>query len=365
MEVSTVFPKKVLYLVFTMSTKPVRFDESSLTTLLEYVGPFERGVYVSVSGLDFHDAIEKALVDLPAEVVGNLAAPAMAIVDLATAASAGRGYDATGLITLKTGLTGDIERIYGPALFAAEDGRTTVIRIGKTILPVAQTDTTVSVGNLAGKLRLSTVTTPDGDRARVTAVLKDDTNAFEVSVLLAAESDYSADDIEDGLASGEPLATYLRPLASGGKFVKLGDLDPGMYEIAGIVESSKPEYGRFRIELVNGKVVSPNTYLKTRIDSLANAGLGVEGISQFYAGKYLWIISKDTKGNKSYVNCQITDGSDNTAPALTPAAKAPSLPAAGKDPDTMAANILTRFKQATASPAKPQVTQDQFVDVAF
>jgi hypothetical protein len=93
--------------------------------------------------------------------------------------------------------------------------------------------------------------------------------------------------------------------------------------------------------------------------------LGVEGISQFYAGKYLWIISKDLKGNKSYVNCQITDGSDNTAPALTPAAKAPSLPAAGKDPDTMAANILTRFKQATASPAKPQVTQDQFVDVAF
>ena len=351
-----------------MSTKPVRFDESSMTTLIEYVGPFNRDAFVSISEEDFQKAVDKALEVLPAEVVGNLAVPVQAIIDLATAASGDRGYDATGLLTLKTGLAGDIERVYGPALFAAEDGRTTVIRIGKTILPVAQTDTTVSVGNLAGKLRLSTVTTQDGERARVTAVLKTGETAFEVAVLLAADSDYTVDDIEDGLSSGEPLATYLRPLAPGGKFIKLGDLDPGMYEIKAIVESSKPEYGRFRIELIDGKIVSPNTYLKTRIDSLANAGLGADGISSFYAGKFLWIISKEIKGNKSYVNCQITDSNDNPAPALKPAAKASSLPtaaAAGKSPDTMAANIMARIKKAAASPVKDQVTQDQFVDVAF
>lgn len=352
-----------------MSKTVIKFDDSSLTAFLGFAGQFTpespSSPYVSLGMVEFAAIIETALTQIPAEVVGTLAAPATGLVDLVTAASAGRGYDETALLTLKTDVTGGVERVYGPAMFAAEDGRTTVIRIGKNVFPVAQTDTTVSVGTLSGRLRFSTSSNGVEDRLRVTAVFKDDQDqAYDVSVVLSADNAYTQDEIEDGLASGEPLATYLRPVVAGGKFVKLGDLEVGMYQIAAIVESAKPEFGRFKIELIDGKIVSLNQFLKTRIDGLANAGMDAAGLTSYYAGKYLWIISKEVKGSKSYVTCQICDGDGDTAPALTPAATPkPGLPpAAPKSHPVTAADILSRFKASggpkAAVSARPAAAPD-------
>lgn len=366
-----------------MSTKSViKFDDSSLTAFLSFAGrfaPSSSGQYVSLGMAEFAAIIQKAMTQIPAEVVGTLAAPATGLVDLVTAAAGGRGgVDDSALLTLKVDATGGVERVYGPAMFAAEDGRTTVIRIGKNIYPVAQTDTTVSVGTLSGRLRFSTSSNGFEDRLRVNAIFKDaDDQSFEVSVVLAEGSEYTQDEIEDGLSSGEPLATYLRPVVAGGKFVKLGDLEPGMYQIAAIVESAKPEFGRFKIELIDGKVVSLNQFLKTRIDGLANAGMDAAGLTSYYAGKFLWIISKEVKGSKSYVTCQICDGDGDTAPALNPAATPkpglPPAPTAAKPAlDPRIASILARASGGPANAAvspKPTaadpLTADKYDDIPF
>lgn len=364
----------------------IKFDDASLTALLSFAGPLTpaspSSPYVSIGMGEFAKMIQSALAqDIPDSAVGNLAAPATGLVELVNAASGGRGgIDDSALLTLKVDITGGVDRVYGPALFAADDGRTTVIRIGKNIFPVAQTDTTVSVGHLSGRLRFSTASNGVDDRLRVNAVFKDSADqSYEVSVVLSEGNEYTQDDIEDGLASGEPLATYLRSVGAGGKFVKLGDLDEGMYQIAAIVDSAKPEYGRFKIELIDGKVVSLNQYLKTRIEGLANAGMDSAQLTGFYAGKYLWIISKETKGNKSYVSCQITDGDDNTKPAIAVAPPKPGLPPApaaaapGKDRATMAADILARFTAAggpanaavSSKPAADPLTADKYDDIPF
>lgn len=306
-----------------MSKSVIRFDDSSLTAFLSFAGrfaPSSSGQYVSLGMPEFAAIIENALTQIPAEVVGTLAAPATGLVDLVTAAAGGRGgVDESALLTLKVDATGGVERVYGPALFAAEDGRTTVIRIGKNIYPVAQTDTTVSVGTLSGKLRFSTTSYGTDDRLRVNAILKDSADqSYEVSVVLAADSSYTQDDIEDGLASGEPLAFYLRPVVAGGKFCNLRDLEPGIYEIAAIVDAVNSKFDRFKIELVDGRITGLNKQLDLKIEGLANAGLDTPALSRHYAGKFLWIIGVQRKGDKSYVDVQILDSNDldNSSPAL-------------------------------------------------
>lgn len=374
-----------------MSKNVIRFDDSSLTALLSFAGQLTpaspSSPYVSLGMGEFAKMIESALAqDIPDSTVGNLAVPATGLVYLVNAAAGGRGgIDDSALLTLKLDATGGVDRVYGPAMFAADDGRTTVIRIGKNVYPVAQTGTTISVGYLSGDLRFSTSSYGTDERLRVNAILKDaEDQRYEVSVVLSADNSYTQDDIEDGLASGAPLATYLRPLGAGGKFCNLRDLEPGIYEIAAVVDAVNSKFDRFKIELVDGRITGLNKALERQIEGLANAGLDTPALSRHYAGKFLWIISVTRTGDKSKVDARFLsrDDLDNTAgSAVVAAPPKPGLPPApaaaaaapGKDRATMAADILARFKAAggpanaavSSRPAADPLTADKYDDIPF
>lgn len=310
----------------------VKFDDSAFTPFLSQYGPYAPDTYVDFGSETFSE-IYNSLVQsgsLPEAIVQNLAEPAATLSVLATMANPDGAIDETGLLTVKTDEEGLVSRVYGPGLFSDGAGGI-VLRIGKNILPATHKGTTVTVGELSGRLRFSVVQAGDEERLRVVLPLKHSVQpetVYECAVLLAAGIDCTQADIEDGLDAGEPLCAYLRPATGGGgKFIKLGDLDQGDHAIAGVVESDKPEYGRFRFELADGRIVNLNTYLKTQVEGLAAAGMSAEKLSGFYAGKKLRVLSKEIKGNRCFVKCQIiTD-----APLQLGAAKlasTPKLPAA-------------------------------------
>lgn len=228
----------------------------------------------------------------------KLAAPVLAVeqlLNIATASDPAIEVDESSIMTVLVDQDmGVVAKVFGPGIFALDD--TTVIRFGDNFIPVQVKGDRVKVGEVVGRLHFEKVEYKDGDFLKGSLYLKvSDDTTYAVPLVFPRDTTMSPIDIVDSLEAGAPLSDFLASAkGGGGKYVKLGDLEVGgEYEIAGIDGTGNPSWGQYRIELVDGRIVSLNSALKNAIEPAARENL--EKVSRRYTGKVLKIYDKSPR----------------------------------------------------------------------
>jgi len=352
------------------------FDNASLVPFFSDAAGLFTPDSKGYAGVGYQD-IEAICENLVAEFedsgyVLRLAGPVLAIQQLLEAATSLDGaaaVDNSSVLTLFVEPeTGEVTKVFGPALFA-NDGKV-VIRFGKNFIPVTTQGDRVTVGDYTGRVDFESGESSEGVYLKGALSLKvshvdGEVSEFVIPAIFPRGTDLSPRDIKDSLESGSTLADFLQSAQGGGKYVRLADLEVGAeYEIAGIDGSGNPAYGQYRIELVDGRIVSLNQALKVKVEGLASAGLEIA--SRHFAGKYLRILKKDFKGGKNYVTAQVINlqpvamGAARVAAEL-PAATPKQLPAAeAPKPVSFAENRLAAMRAKVQ--AKTPVAADPLTD---
>ena len=312
------------------------------------------------------------------EFVTRLAGPVLAIEQLISIAAGNlettdRELDTKAVLTLFIDPeTGDVTKAFGPALFA-NDGKV-VIRFGKNFIPVVTQGDRVTVGECVGRVHFESGESSEGVYLKGSLRLKSPAvdgqdDVYIIPLIFARGTDITPGDIVDSLESGSALADFLQSAQGGGKYAKLADLEIGEdFEIAGIDGSGNPAYGQYRIELVDGRIVSLNQELRVKVEGLASAGLEIA--TRHFAGKYLRILKKDYKGGKNYVKAQIVNlqpvalGAARVAAEL-PAAEPKQLPAAAAKPTSFVQDRLSKLKAKVATTPVAAAGQPNYDQIPF
>lgn len=209
------------------------------------------------------------------------------------------GEDPPLLLLLKIGLDGAVERAYPPAVFAAVDKRTPVLKWGNRLLPIEhQADDYYTCNGVRMRAKVETVL----GRNEVTLRLKDGDNLFDFRGITNPDCPKTDDDYDRGNAA---LQDFLYPVNVGGgsQYVALKHLELGEHSIAKI-EESESKFSNFELILANGDRVSPNAALKREIGPLIELS-GMEAANRFYQGSVLQVLEKREKEGKVFVTCRI------------------------------------------------------------
>ena len=212
-------------------------------------------------------------------------------------------------------------RAYAPALFQSkpqDDGSTFLaLKIGNNIIKVEVTTndddvTSYNFGKLKGDApKLVTKKSADGLKDFLTASVKFKSPSGDFYIIpCILDGDYKESDIDEALDAGEPLEQYLRVIGSGKSYLRLKDLELGVYPILDVLEPPRKQFGRFELVLAEGNV-TPNASLNRDMEawySNMEAGLSGEMIFEefrnFFKARTLNIISKIEKDNKVYVTAK-------------------------------------------------------------
>lgn len=220
---------------------------------------------------------------------------------------------------------GNPDQIYVPALFASKpdaDGNVSLtLKVGNTQIRVSDEFT---FGNLTGDQPSVSVTKTEGGKERIscTVKFKNKTSIYIIPCVIA--EGVTGDRLEESLDVGHPLKGFLRELGSGKSYLKLKDLDLGIYPILDILEPEGKKYGRFEIVLKQGNV-TPNTALNKALEAFLSTGESFESMREFFKNRALKIVSKMEKDNKTFVNAVFVNATSTTlkgssAKAIAPAA---------------------------------------------
>jgi hypothetical protein len=221
---------------------------------------------------------------------------------------------------------GNPDQIYAPALFASKpdaDGNVNMIlKVGNTQIKVSDEFT---FGDLQGDQPSVSVTKVEGGKERIscTVKFKNSTSIYIIPCVIA--EGVTGDRLEESLDVGHPLKGFLREIGSGKSYLKLKDLELGVYPILDILEPEGKKYGRFEIVLAEGNV-TPNTALNKALEAFLSTGESLESLRTFFKGRSLKIVSKTEKdNNKTFVNAVFTNAtSSNTLKGASVKAIAPA-----------------------------------------
>ena len=219
---------------------------------------------------------------------------------------------------------GNPDQIYAPALFASKpdaDGNVSmVLKVGNTQIRVSDEFT---FGDLQGDQPSVSVTKVEGGKERINCTIKfKNKTAIYIIPCVIAEG-VTGDRLEESLDVGHHLKGFLRELGSGKSYLKLKDLELGIYPILDILEPEGKKYGRFEIVLAEGNV-TPNTALNKALEAFLSTGESLESLRTFFKGRSLKIVSKTEKDNKVFVNAVFTNASStNTLKGASVKAIAP------------------------------------------
>ena len=226
-------------------------------------------------------------------------------------------------------------RAYAPALFQSkpqDDGSTFLaLKIGNNIIKV---NSDYSFGEVKGEApKLVTKKSADGLKDVLTASVKFKSLSGDFYIIpCILDGDYKESDIDEALDAGEPLEQYLRVIGSGKSYLRLKDLELGVYPIIDVLEPEGKKYGRFELVLAEGNV-TPNTSLNRDMEAWLSTGMTFEEFRTFFKARALSIVSKVEKDNKVYVTAKFVNprkGSlkGSTAPKSIAPAKADIVVAA-------------------------------------
>jgi hypothetical protein len=219
---------------------------------------------------------------------------------------------------------GNPDQIYAPALFASKpdaDGNVSmVLKVGNTQIRVSDEFT---FGDLQGDQPSVSVTKVEGGKERINCTIKfKNKTAIYIIPCVIAEG-VTGDRLEESLDVGHHLKGFLRELGSGKSYLKLKDLELGIYPILDILEPEGKKYGRFEIVLAEGNV-TPNAALNKALEAFLSTGESLESLRTFFKGRSLKIVSKTEKDNKVFVNAVFTNASStNTLKGASVKAIAP------------------------------------------
>jgi hypothetical protein len=232
------------------------------------------------------------------------------------------------------------ERVYTPALFSKTDDdgvKHLVLKIGNNSVLVNQDGENFSVGDFKGSLDFVNRQTTDSTILNVMLRLKNATHTFVIPCVLPDKVDYTRDDIEVHIESGKGFAELLREVGSGQSFIKLRDLDEGLYPILDVLEPEGKMYGRFELSLAEGNV-TPNAKLNKSLESYLAMCESFETFKQFFKTQSLRIISKEEKQDgRVFVNAVFVKNNAGQAKVLKPA-KSEIVPMKSADAELVTAD---------------------------
>lgn len=225
-------------------------------------------------------------------------------------------------------------QVYTPAMFCKTDDdgvKHLILKIGNNSVIVGQDGEEFKVGDLKGALRYVSSQSADGkDILKVQLGLKNKTHSFVIPCILPDKVDYTQDDIEVHIDSGNSFAELLREVGSGSSFIKLRDLEEGIYPILGVVEPEGKKYGRFEIQIAEGNV-TPNSKLNKSLEAYLSMCESFDTFNTFFQTQSLRIISKEEKSDgRVFVNAVFVKNNAGQAKVLKPS-KAKIVPLKSAD----------------------------------
>jgi len=210
-----------------------------------------------------------------------------------------------------------VPTIFPPAFFASPENQL-LLKSGNNAVEATQEGEILTLGKCVGKIVVKekgyisiyvkvVVKTASAEEKVffVPAVLSEELASVNLS---ETELSVKAEEIVAALESGEPLASFLRVLGEGGMFVKLRDLDLGVYPLAGVEYIKEPKFPgqNWLLVLADGRKLSPNAYLKTILNALLERLDSVDKVSVLISHQQLEVRSKKYEGGKCYVKCSLS-----------------------------------------------------------
>jgi hypothetical protein len=225
-------------------------------------------------------------------------------------------------------------QVYTPALFAKTDDdgvKHLILKIGNNSVIVKQNGESFEVGDLKGSLRyVNSKTADDNLILKVQLGLKNATHSFVIPCILPDKVDYTQDDVEVHIDSGKALAELLREVGSGSSYIKLRDLNEGVYPILDVLEPEGKLYGRFELVLAEGNV-TPNSKLNKSLEAYLSMCENFDSFKQFFRTQAIRVISKEEKSDgRVFVNAVFVKNTSGQVKALNPS-KAEIIPMKSAD----------------------------------
>ena len=268
---------------------------------------------------ELNDIANQATQNLPEEVQKILARPVEHLLTsfYHLAAAKDTALDPNSLVLVKKGGGGQ-SRVYLPALF--REGGSIVIRFGNNSFPVEFSDKAkVEVGGLHGKFLISSDTDTDNNKYGVVYLyLETSSGVYCFKGVNSPDADFSPPQLETMLEEGR-LHEALREVKSGGRFLKMRDLEVKGYAIEGVRYNPNAKYTKYSVVLQGLGYLEPNSKLLRHVVTVGSALYAhdpnnwEEELSQFFRGQSLEITEKNSVGGKVYANFNLTP-----APAETP-----------------------------------------------